>query len=1040
MLVLHASWVKGRCLLWGETMPVADAESRRESGQMRQSPLDAGKWNLGAAVSALARSNRRARAAHARRIAAMLPTFRGRPVPSRTSLLPLDWDAPSADAPAGKWAVTALPLSYPELASVFSACALAENPFERLARGIAAGRDLLAMAGIWRFAGAVVARQTVVPAICGMRSRWIAMLDRADALRLSNLSAAVPPSAACLEGAGPVETFARRFFDDAVDIIVREAVTTTLTRLHAARGSFADVHSAWLASLRSHNPSIRWKSPEDVSDFAAFLDEWRDPVAASAGGAFRLGFRVTDPLNPAAETPIWRLTPVIVGGERAVNLSGKSLAPLQPNERENLLRALGQASVLFPPLANDTGGLGDAIPLDASEVGLFLRETAPLLKAAGFGVFTPAWWTPVRTSTGRGGGMASGSRIRIRATGAHFHSAGRAFFSLDTLADVKWEIVLGDTRLSEDDVERILADGRTLVRFRSRWLYADRARLAAAAERLRELNSGPVSARRLAHIAASGFLPVADGSVEVDLSRISRNAGFAKLVGGLRQGARLDAVPTPAGFRGELRPYQARGLSWLAFLSQWGFGACLADDMGLGKTIEAISLFLHLRASGMSKPILVICPMSIMTKWKRELERFAPGIRSWIFHGPERPLGAEFAKAAEAADAVITSYQLLCRDFASVGAVKWGVVTIDEAQNIKNADTRKSRAARQLKADWRLALTGTPVENGVGDLWAIMEFLNPGLLPGRSRFNESFLRPIQMGTDPAARETLRRVTGPFILRRLKTDPDIVADLPPRVEEKIYCPLTAEQAELYSAEIKDMPRRLGASRGGSRRGNVLGLITRLKQICNHPEHYFSREAAPVAEQSSDPIPAARSGKLRRFDEMLDDVLAAGECALVFTQYAAMGHLLQRHLRARLGCDIPFLHGGTKLRDRDSMVARFQDPGGPPVFIISIKAGGTGLDLTRANHVFHFDRWWNPAVENQATDRAHRIGQKKTVFVHTLICEGTLESRIDELITGKTELARQIVGSGDSWLAGLSDDKLREILSLSSTATAYADEEP
>jgi non-specific serine/threonine protein kinase len=319
-----------------------------------------------------------------------------------------------------------------------------------------------------------------------------------------------------------------------------------------------------------------------------------------------------------------------------------------------------------------------------------------------------------------------------------------------------------------------------------------------------------------------------------------------------------------------------------------------------------------------------------------------------------------------------------------------------------------------------------------------MDFLNPGLLPGRTRFNETFLRPIQMGTDSSARDALRRITGPFILRRLKTDPDIVSDLPPRVEEKVYCPLTAEQAELYAAEVRDLSKILSAS-GSARRGNVLGLLTRLKQICNHPEHYFSREAPQEAAGNGDPLASIRSGKVRRLDEMLDDVLAAGECALVFTQYAVMGRLLQRHLRTRLGCDIPFLYGGTKLRDRDTMIARFQQPDGPPVFIVSIKAGGTGLDLTRANHVFHFDRWWNPAVENQATDRAHRIGQTKTVFVHTFICEGTLESRIDDLITGKTELARQIVGSGDSWIAGLSDDTLREVLALSASATAYAGEE-
>ncbi len=1037
MLVLHASWVRGRCLLWGETMPAPDVAPRRESGKAPRSPFDAGKWNLGAAVSALAHSNYKARAAHARRVVAMLPTSGGRPVPSRTSLLPLDWDEPSVDALAERWEITALPLSYPELATILSLCARAENPYESISRRIAVGHDLLAMADIWRFAGAVAARQTVVPAIRGTRSRWVAVLDRADSRRLENICASMPPSASCLEGAEAAETCAFGFFDDAVDLIVREAVTTPLSRVHAARGVFFDVHSAWLASLRSRNSEIRWSSQEEIAEFAADLEEWRRPVTAATTSDLRLGFRLTDPCRPGASTPLWRLTPVIVGGERARPLSPESLSKLVPADRESLLLALGQASVIYPPLTGGVTGPGGYIPLDASEVGIFLRETAPVLKAAGFGVFTPSWWSPAKRASSKGGGEGDGTRIRIRAASARFPSDGNGFFSLDALVNVKWELVLGDERLTESDVEKILSGGQPLVRLRSRWIYADRARLSGALDKLKELNSGPVSVRRLVHLSAGGPLS-ASGSVELDLSRIERNGAFAAFAGQLRGKSGIEETPVPEGFSGVLRPYQRRGLSWLAFLSKWGFGACLADDMGLGKTIEAIALLLHMRGEGLQRPSLVVCPMSIMTKWQREFARFAPRLKTWIFHGPGRPLGADFARAAGEADVVITSYQLLCRDFSSVSSVRWGVVTIDEAQNIKNADTRKSRAARKLPSDWRLALTGTPIENGVGDLWAIMDFLNQGLLPGRSRFNETFLRPIQMGTDSSARDALRRITGPFILRRLKTDPDIVSDLPPRVEEKVYCPLTAEQAELYAAEVRDLSRIL-SSAGSARRGNVLGLLTRLKQICNHPEHYFSREAPQEPAGNADPLAAARSGKVRRLDEMLDDVLAAGECALVFTQYAVMGRLLQRHLCARLGCDIPFLHGGTKLRDRDTMIARFQQPDGPPVFIVSIKAGGTGLDLTRANHVFHFDRWWNPAVENQATDRAHRIGQTKTVFVHTFICEGTLESRIDDLITGKTELARQIVGSGDSWVAGLSDDTLREVLALSVTATAYAEGE-
>jgi len=501
MLVLHGCWIKGRCFLWGETMPAPNAVRRRSAkGGVSRSPFDAGKWNLGAAVAVLAHSAYKPRAAHARRVHAFLPTADGVPVPSRTGLLPIGWPESQSKPKPVEWEITALPLSYPELASILSRCVRTENPYEVLSPRIAAGRDLLALADLWRFAGAVAARQTVLPAIRGMRSRWVASLDRADSRRLANLADAVPPSASCLVGAEPHETFARRFFDDAVDLIVREAVTTTLTRLHAARGAFADVHSAWLASLRSHNPVIRWKSPEDVAEFASFLEDWRSPMATSLESPVRLGFRIADPINPAAETPVWRLTPVIVGGERAITLSERNLAPLAPHDRESLLLALGQASVLCPLLAQDVAGLGDTVSLDASEVGLFLRETAPLLKAAGFGVFSPSWWTPARATAGRGGEM-DGTRLRIRAVSARFASDGQGFFSLDALVNVKWEIVLGDAHLTEEDVEKILSGGQQLVRWRSRWIYADRARLTDAVAHLKELNAGPVTTRRLVHLA-----------------------------------------------------------------------------------------------------------------------------------------------------------------------------------------------------------------------------------------------------------------------------------------------------------------------------------------------------------------------------------------------------------------------------------------------------------------------------------------------------------------------------------------------------------
>ena len=1049
MLVVHGNWTDGRLHIWGETLPsvtraeVAKAASASDGGHPPRSPFDATASALASVVTAFAGSSRESRMRHARLAAIALPTAGDLPVPSRMDLMPMDWELDPGGRVMRLWTVTTLPLSFPEAASLFAICARVDDPCEALARGVRAGRDLAALARLWRLAGAVVARQRVAPAIEDGRSRWLPVLDRADARRLENIVHDVPQSAFShlgmgASGAGSTASSAHGFFEDAVDAIVRHSVTTPLSRLHASRGSFHDLHSAFLASLRSSSGLIRWKQREETNAFAEVLAEWRRPLYTTLNG-LHLGFRLREPTSRASERPIWRLDPVAVGEGDAIPLTPANLARFDAATRENLLISLGQASALCPALLEDEFDTESSVPLDSTEVTLFLREQAPLLKAAGFGVFSPSWWTPSPSADGRG--ERDATRLAIRAVSARFPAAGKGAFSLDTVVDVKWEVALGDATLTREDIEKLLASGKPLVRWRSRWLYADRARLAAAAERLRALEGEELTVRRLVHLSASGAY---GADIAVDVSRVERNKAFASLVAGLRSGAGMGEVPQPASLAGELRPYQGRALSWLAFLARWGFGACLADDMGLGKTIEAIAMFLHMRDEGVGGPILVVCPMSIMTKWQRELARFAPSLTSWIFHGHDRPRDKrDFEREALAHDVTIADYGLLSSDFAAFQNVTWAVAALDEAQNIKNPATRKSRTARALRARLRIALTGTPIENGAGDLWAIMDFLNPGLLPPRAAFAERFLRPISLSSDTSARSALKRIVSPFILRRLKTDKEIISDLPPRIEEKVYCPLTKEQASLYAAEVRDAKGVFSGPATRSRRGNVLALLTRLKQICNHPEHYFAREAAaapPAAgAPSADPLAASRSGKVRRLDELLGEVIAGGERALVFTQYAVMGDLLRRHLRARLGVDIPFLQGSTPIRERDAMVSRFQREDGPPVFILSIRAGGTGLDLTRANHVFHFDRWWNPAVENQATDRAHRIGQDKTVFVHTFICDGTLESRIDELISGKSMLAGEIVGSGDGWLSKLSADQLRSIVALSSSATEFAEED-
>ncbi len=424
-----------------------------------------------------------------------------------------------------------------------------------------------------------------------------------------------------------------------------------------------------------------------------------------------------------------------------------------------------------------------------------------------------------------------------------------------------------------------------------------------------------------------------------------------------------------------------------------------------------------------TSPSLVICPMSIVGNWQRELQRFAPSLTVMVHHGTERLSGEAFVAEVGKHDVVITTYSLALRDKEHLSAITWHNIVVDEAQNIKNDAAKQTQAIKQLPGNHRIALTGTPVENRLSELWSIMEFLNPGYLGNGSDFRQSFAIPIERYRNAERGETLKKMIQPFVLRRLKTDKAIINDLPDKMEMKVYCNLTQEQASLYEAVVKEMLEKIEESDGITRKGLVLATLTKLKQVCNHPAHFMGDGSSL----------GRRSGKLARLQEMLEEVLAEGDKALIFTQFAEMGTLLRQYLQEQLACEVLFLHGGVNKKQRDIMVQRFQEARrGAPLFILSLKAGGVGLNLTQANHVFHFDRWWNPAVENQATDRAFRIGQKKNVQVHKFVSVGTLEERIDQMIEQKKELAESIVGSGESWLTEMSTDQLKELFTLNREA--------
>ena len=587
-------------------------------------------------------------------------------------------------------------------------------------------------------------------------------------------------------------------------------------------------------------------------------------------------------------------------------------------------------------------------------------------------------------------------------------------FGKDAL--LEWSAQVEGAALSETDLARITEAGTTLMHTGHRWVRIE----AEGLRRARTLLSQ--HAKEHSKVSALELMQLLDDeAVDLELGDNpdrtgADDNGALRLLTGLPD-EQLSEAHESSAFVGELRHYQRRGLGWLQFLHRLGLGGCLADDMGLGKTATTLAHLVEVPG-----PHLVICPLSVVHNWEAESRRFTPRLTVRIHHGIDR----ELADGLGDTDLVITTYGLLARD-AALAEVDWSTVVLDEAQMIKNPGTRSARAARRLRAGQKIALTGTPVENRLSELWSILDVVNPGLLGSQQRFRERYGLPIERYQDHDAAARLRQITSPFVLRRTKADRRLVPDLPDKIEQSAFATLTPEQTVLYQQVVEQLLADAENLTGMQRRGRVLAALTRLKQICNHPAH-------ALADGSS---LAGRSGKLARFDELISELLDLEERALVFTQFREMGLLLQRHLREQLGLEVPFLHGGVSRGQRTTMVEKFQDLSGPPLLVISLKAGGTGLNLTAASQVIHYDRWWNPAVEDQATDRAWRIGQHNTVNVHKMICQGTVEERIGQVIDEKRALADAVIGSGEAWLSELSTEDLRDLVMLEATATTLAD---
>jgi SNF2 family DNA or RNA helicase len=1037
MLVLHAGLEDGQLLVWGESPPPALATGaprgrKPRAARPRAFPFDPGADRLAAVVAEALPGTTRHSLSGAERIL-WLPTVKGRPVPS--SAMIAEPPAQGAKAEVAPWGAAVLPLSPLQAIDLLSACADRET----LSPGVVVGPTLAFWARALRFAGALVAREQFVPDVRqagrAWQARWRPVLAGSDAQRHSQLARMMPPACRALSSDGavppaqPAAGLLDAFLGTMVDALVRSSLAgaaplaAPVRRGRKTVAGFASLHDQWLHALRGADGTLTGSAAE-LGQLAEQVRSWQRPIAVTAGAPFRLCFRLEEPPAEGAEPQPpesdgqWQVRyllqaaddpSLLVPVEDAWAAKGRYAAVLRArdfNAREYLLTALGQAAGLCKPVE---ASLKSAAPAgfvaDAIGAHQFLTETAWLLEQAGFGVLLPAWWTRKGTK----------QRLSVRAHVKTPAMQGGSRMSLHEIVTFDWQVALGDDVLTLKELETLARLKSPLVQARGQWVQVNADEIRAALDFWKQKGAGEGTLREVVRMAlgaaeSPGGLPVsgvtAEGWVEEFLGRLEGRTSFEELT-------------APGGFRGALRPYQVRGYSWLAFLRRWGLGACLADDMGLGKTVQTLAAIQRDREAGELRPVLLICPTSVVGNWKKEAERFTPDLPVLIHHGGQRTRGDAFRKKVKPYGLVLSSYALLHRDREAFAQVDWAGVVLDEAQNVKNPETKQAQAARALKADFRVALTGTPVENHVGDLWSILEFLNPGFLGTQADFRRRYFVPIQAQRDAEATERLKRLTGPFVLRRLKTDRSIIADLPDKLEMKVFCNLTREQASLYAAVVAEADRALEKSEGIQRKGMILGTLSKLKQVCNHPAQFLG---------DNSPIPG-RSGKLARLTEMLDEALQAGDRALVFTQFKEMGDIIQRHLQEEFGREVLFLHGGVPPKQRDRLVERFQaDPAGPRVFLLSLKAGGTGLNLTAARHVFHFDRWWNPAVENQATDRAFRIGQTRNVQVHKFLCVGTLEEKIDEMIERKQQVAKHVVGAGEGWLTELSNEQLKDLFAL------------
>jgi len=783
--------------------------------------------------------------------------------------------------------------------------------------------------------------------------------------------------------------------------------------------------------LKPANGDTYWTSIEKLEQYKQW-QAWRDRIVRTqTDQSFYLYFHLQDPPKPE---DAWQLQfQVAPKHDPSLRVSLDDYWRMRPEQQEqvktqlggefeqNLLLNLGYAARIYPALwqgLETDQPISIFLSLDAAFN--FLKESAWVLENAGYKVVVPAWWTP----KGR-----QRAKVRLKAKGKSLSVAenkSKSYLSFDSLVEYQYELAIAGEQVTEQEWNQLVNAKTPLVKFRGQWMELDQDKMQQMLQfwKTHQQENPELSLLDLLKLTAGGE----DGELEVECDREDVLTDMLTKLGDKSQ---LQPVDNPETFQGKLREYQKRGVSWMQYLEQLGLNGCLADDMGLGKTVQVIARLVQERELTQQQPgikippTLLIAPTSVVGNWFHELHKFAPQIKATVHHGSDRAKEATtFKKACRDHDILITSFALARKDAKLFNGIKWHRIVLDEAQNIKNPKAALTKAILKFSAPHRLALTGTPIENRLLDLWSIFNFLNPGYLGTQAQFRRSFELPIQKNNNLRQSATLKKLVEPFILRRVKTDQSIIKDLPDKVEQKLFCNLTKEQASLYKAVVKDVEEQLQEAEGIQRKGLILATLTKLKQVCNHPMQFL---------QDGSDFTAARSHKLTRLTEMIEEAMDEGESLLVFTQFTELGAALEKYLRQSCYYNTYYLHGGTSRKKREAMITEFQDSETEPsVFVLSLKAGGVGITLTKANHVFHFDRWWNPSVENQATDRAFRIGQKKNVFVHKFVAIGTLEERIDEMIEDKKKLAGAIVGSDESWLTELDNDAFRQLISLNKSA--------